>query len=225
MSASYDRKQGKVGSLGPTENGETELFRAPYDLLIGNVVYTPAEDVRGAFRRPRFVELQIREPGDRKGLSVADASPQASNFFLPANVKQNVPISWSSRLQVREGEAFYWNSKVLGGQPGVPDPGGTVEVVFEARAVSEASPAERDWREYVPSYWEGKTLSLTYMEKPLAEVLPGGEGMHTWHVVGTFLESTKTGIALKVKTPHELGVESEDIEYPYELITDIRLLD
>ncbi len=47
MSEVRETVQAKIPVAAPTEERETEVYTAPSDMLIANVVYTPAGDVRG----------------------------------------------------------------------------------------------------------------------------------------------------------------------------------
>lgn len=59
------------------------------------------------------------------------------------------PLVWTNRLRIREGETLYWSSHVLRGHQagGIPDPGGTIQVLLERAHLGEPSPAR-----LVPAY-------------------------------------------------------------------------
>lgn len=156
MSEDLKTVQAQIPALGPTEERDTRIYSAPGDMLIANVVYTPAGDVRGDWDRPRYMQLRVGEPGGRY---VADASAQQSAFYLPAGVPQNAELVWTNRLRVREGETLYWSSYIVPSHfaDGIPDPGGTVEVLLEQARADEPSSAR-----LVPEYWRGRTMGINH---------------------------------------------------------------
>ncbi len=169
----------------------------PFDGLVANAVYTPAGDVRGSFDRPRTVQLRVGRLDSEEGHVLADASPQGDDFFLPANESQNIPFVGLVGLRVREGDTLYWYSHVLSDRPGVPDPGGTVEAVFEPRTVSDVPYAQcSDFREFVPDYWRGRSLYVLFLEREVPSLPPGGGGIETRDYTGTFKEATAEGIEM-----------------------------
>ncbi len=208
----------KIPAAEPTEENEIEVHKAPGDMLIANVVYTPAGDIRGDWDRPRYMQLRVGRLNEPGGRYVADASAQTSSFFLPAGVAQNAQLVWTNRLRVQEGETLYWNSHIVRSHfaDGIPDPGGTVEVLLEPTNLADASPPR-----LVPQYWLGRTLGIEYR---LSEIPRGGGTAYHSDYVGRVVEATDRGIALEVETPQALGVERETYEFPYERIMHIRLL-
>jgi hypothetical protein len=221
----YDEtKRVQLDSLGPTESKDTEVFTADHDGLIANVVYTPAEDIQGDRDHPRYIHLIVGSPGEQDGRIVADASAQGGDFYLPANRSQNAPLAWLIRPHVREGETLFWRSFVLPSTPVIPDPGGTVEVVFEPKSLPELATGERDWSAYVPNYWQDRTLWLEYRDKDPSELPPGGGGMYSWDFTGVFVDATETGIVLDVKTD-KLGIASRQLTFLYRRLSQVRLLD
>jgi hypothetical protein len=222
MDPKYDVRSLEVGSLGPEQSGDTEVFSAPTDFLLANVVYTPADDIYGSFERPRFIHLGVREEDDRGGRPLADASPQGDNFYLPAGVGQNLPLWWTNRLAVREGESLYWTSRVLRDRPGVPDPGGTVEVVLEPRSAPGIPWSGWDWREYVPDYWINRYMWVTYRDRPQPEIR---SGVVTYGCTysGLCVEATDRGILVDAETPEALGKDIHQTLFRYEQIDHIKL--
>ncbi len=218
MSEDLKTVQARIPALGPTEEGDTEIFSAPGDMLIANVVYTPARDIHGDWERPRYMQLRVGGFDEPGGRYVADASAQQSAFYLPAGVPQNAELVWTNRLRIREGETLYWSSRILRGhQAGsIPDPGGTIQVLLERAYLGEPSPAR-----LVPAYWRGRTLGINHR---LSEVPPGGGSVYVAYHVGRFVEATDGGIALEVETPQTLGINRETYGFPYDRIMHIRLL-
>ena len=149
---------------------------------------------------------------------MADASAQNSDFHLPAGVPQNLVLTATTMLYVREGETLYWFSHIMRSHynDGIPDPGGIVEVVLEPTNVDEAGPAQ-----LVPRYWQGKTMAINYR---LSEIPRGGGAVYHTDYVGRFVEATDSGIALEVNTPQTLGIDRETYEFRYERIMFVRLL-
>jgi hypothetical protein len=218
MSKGHETVQVQIPPAEPTEEKETQVYTAADDMLIANVVYTPANDISGDWDRPRYMQLRVGMFNESEGQYIADASAQTSDFYLPANVGQNAELVWTNRLYVRKGETLYWSSHIV--RPtfddGIPDPGGIVEILLEPANVDESSPAE-----LVPDFWQGKILGIEYR---LSEV-PHSSGTvyHSDHV-GRLVEATESGIALEAETPHILGKERETYEFAYERIMHIRLL-
>lgn len=210
--------QAPIPALGPTEERDTQIYSAPGNMLIANVVYTPAGDVRGDWDRPRYMQLRVGRFDEPGGRYVADASAQQSAFYLPAGVPQNVELVWTNRLHIREGETLYWSSHILPSHHagGIPDPGGTVEVLLEQAHADEPSPT---W--LIPEYWRGRTIGINHR---LSEVPPGGGTVYVADYVGRFVEVTDGGIALEVETPQTLGINRETYEFRYDRIMHIRLL-
>jgi hypothetical protein len=170
VSASHETVQAQIPAVEPTEERETEVYTAPGDMLIANVVYTPAGDIQGDCDRPRYMQLRVGRFNEPGGRSVADASAQNSDFHLPAGVPQNLVITATTRLYVRAGETLYWCSHIMRSHynDGIPDPGGIVEVVLEPTNVDEAGPAQ-----LVPRYWQGKTMAINYdLARSRAVVVP-----------------------------------------------------
>jgi hypothetical protein len=99
---------------------------------------------------------------------------------------------------------------------GIPDPGGTVEVLLEPANLDEASPSR-----LVPQHWLNKTLGINYM---LSEIPRGGGTAYHSDYVGRVVEATDRGIALEVETPQTLGIDREIYEFPYERMMHVRLL-
>src|SRR5215208_517765 len=139
VSASHETVQAQIPAAEPTEEKETEVYTAPGDMLIANVVYTPADDIQGDWDRPRYMQLRVGRFNETGGRSVADASAQTSAFHLPAEVPQNLVLTWTNRLYVCEGETLYWSSHIARSHhnDGIRDPGGIVEVVLEPANVDE----------------------------------------------------------------------------------------
>jgi len=209
--------------LGPTESKTIEVFTADCDGLIANVVYTPAGDIQAHSDRPRVINLNVGTDEPDKGRYVADASAHGDDFYLAANMSQNATLSWINRPHVREGEVLFWRSFVLPSTPGIPDPGGTVEVVFEPKRVPEVAGGERDWSAYVPDYWQHRTLWLNYMEKDPSELPRGGRRMYHWDFTGVLVDAIETGLVLDVKTDR-LGIASRQLEFLYRRIMQVRLV-
>jgi hypothetical protein len=200
----------QIPAAGPAEETEIEVFTAPSDMLIANVIYTPADDIRGDWDRPRYMQLRVgrfSEPGSRY---VADASAQTSAFYLPAGVPQNAELVWTNRLRIREGETLYWSSHIVRSRfaDGIPDPGGTVEILLEPAKTEESSPAG-----LVPEHWRGKTLAI---EHRIDKVPPGGGTAYVSNDIGRFVGATDGGIAVEVETPQTLGIDRETYEIPYD---------
>lgn len=218
MNESRETVRVQIPPLEPTEEKETEVYTVPGDMLIANVVYTPADNIRGDWHRPRYMQLRVDRLDEPEARYIADASAQQSAFFLPANVAQNAELVWANRLRVREGETLYWSSHIVSSHytDGIPDPGGTVEVVLEPSRLDESSPAR-----LVPEYWRDKKLGISYR---LSEVPSGGGTVYMAAHVGRFVEAADGGIALEVETPQTLGVHRETYEISYDRITHIRLL-
>lgn len=218
MSEDLKTVQAQIPTLGPAEEGDTEIFSAPGNMLIANVVYTPARDIRGDWDRPRYMQLRVGRFDEPGGRCVADASAQQSAFYLPAGVPQNAELVWTYRLRIREGETLYWSSRILRSHfaDGIPDPGGTVEVLLEPAKADDSSPAS-----LVPAYWQGRMLGINHM---LSKVPPGGGTVYEAYHVGRFVEATDGGIALEVETPQTLGINRETYGIAYDRIMHIRLL-
>ena len=218
MSEDLKTVQAQIPALGPTEERDTQIHSAPSDMLIANVVYTPAGDVCGDWDRPRYMQLRVGGSGEPGGRYVADVSAQQSTFYLPAGVPQNAELVWTNRLRVREGETLYWSSHVVRSHfaEGIPDPGGTVEVLLEQAHADEPCTAR-----LVPEYWRGRTMGINHR---LSEVPPGGGTVYVADHVGRFVEATDGGIALEVETPQTLGIDRETYEFRYDEIMHIRLL-
>jgi hypothetical protein len=224
VSENYETRQAQLDSLGPTESKVTEVFTADRDGLIANVVYTPAGDIQAHWDRPRFINLNVGPTdGPDEGRYVADASAQGEDFYLPANMSQNATLSWINRLHFRRGEVLFWRSFVLPSTPGIPDSGGTVEVVFEPRSVPEVAGGERDWSAYVPDYWQDRTLWLEYMERDPSKLPRSGGKMHRGDFTGVFVDATETGLVLDVKTDR-LGIASRQHTFLYRRISRVRLV-
>lgn len=102
MSEDRETVRVQIPAAEPTEDTETEVYTAPGDVLIANVVYTPAEDIRGDWDRPRYMQLRVGKLDEPGGRYVADASAQQSDFHLPASVAQNAELVWTNRLHIRE---------------------------------------------------------------------------------------------------------------------------
>jgi hypothetical protein len=164
MSEDLKSVQARIPVLGPTEEGDTQIFSAPGDTLIANVVYTPAGDIRGDWDRPRYMQLRVGRLDEPGGRYVADASAQQSAFYLPAGVPQNVELVWTNRLRVREGETLYWSSHVLRSHQagGIPDPGGTVQFFSNTR--TWANPPPRGWSLHIggAGRWASPTGSAKF---------------------------------------------------------------
>lgn len=218
MSQVRETVKAQVPAAEPTEESNTEVYTAPGDMLIANAVYIPAEDIRGDWNRPRYMQLRIGRLDESAGRYVADASAQTSDFYLPVGVAQNAELVWTNRLRIREGETLYWSSHIVRSHyaDGIPDPGGTVEVLLEAANLDEPSPSQ-----LVPQYWLGKALGVNYR---LSEIPPGGGTVYHSDYVGRLVEATDRGIALEVETPQTLGVDREVYEFPYDRLMHIRLL-
>ncbi|QIN84650.1 hypothetical protein GBA63_19835 [Rubrobacter tropicus] len=218
MSEVQEIVRAQIPASEPTEERETEVYTAPGDMLIANVVYTPAGDIRGDWDRPRYMQLRVGRFDEPGGRYLADTSAQTSAFYLPANVPQNAELVWTNRLRVREGETLYWNSHIVRSHfaDGIPDPGGTVEVLLEPANLDDANPPR-----LVPQYWQGKTLGIEYR---LSEVPRGGGTAYHSDYVGRVVEATDRGIALEVETPQTIGVDRETYEFRYERIMHVRLL-
>lgn len=218
MSEVSETVQAKIPAAEPTKDRETEVYTAPADMLIANVVYSPAGDIRGDWDRPRFMQLRVGRFNESEGRYVADASAQTSAFFLPAGDAQNAELVWTSRLRLREGETLYWSSHIVRSHfaDGIPDPGGTVEVLLEPANLDDASPSQ-----LVPQYWLDKTLGIEYR---LSEIPRGGGTAYYSDYVGRVVDTTDRGIALEVETPQTLGIDCETYEIPYERIMHVRLL-
>ena len=159
MSEARETIQAKIPAAEPAEERETEVYTAPSGMLIANVVYTPAGDVRGDWDRPRYMQLRVGRFDETGGRYVADASARTSAFYLPAGVAQNAELVWTNRLRLREGETLYWSSHIVRShfEDGIPDPGGAVEVLLEPAELDEAGPSQ-----LVPQYWLGKALGIEY---------------------------------------------------------------
>lgn len=218
MSEVRETVQAQIPAAEPTEERETEIYTAPGDMLIANVVYTPADDILGDWDRPRYMQLRVGRFNEAGGRYLADASAQTSAFFLPAGVAQNAELVWTNRLRIREGETLYWSSHIVRSHyaDGIPDPGGTVEVLFEPTNLDDSSPSR-----LVPQYWLGKTTGINYR---LSEVPQGGGTAYHSDYVGRVVEATDRGIALDVETPQTLGRDRETYEFPYKQIMHVRLL-
>jgi len=220
VSGNPETKQARVDALGPSESRDTEVFTAPADGLVANVVYTPAADIRGSFDSPRILELAVGRWDESESRYLASASANSDDFFLPAGDAQNLPLVFTNRLHVREGDVLYWRSHVLEGYEGTPDPGGTVEVVFEPRTVTAAGPAERDWREYVPNYWIGRTVWVEFFRRPRGEP----NTMYTWNHRGEVVGASEQGLLIDVDVPPQLGTARQKAAYPYREIMDVWLV-
>jgi len=218
MSEDLKTVQARIPALGPTEERDTQIFSAPGDMLIANVVYTPSGDIGGDWDRPRYMQLRVGRLDEPGGRYIADVSAQQSAFYLPAGVPQNAELVWTNRLRIREGETLYWSSHIQRSHQagGILDPGGTVEVLLEHAHVDEPSPAR-----LVPAYWRGRTLGINHR---LSKVPPGGGTVYVTDHVGRFVEATDGGIALEVETPQTLGIDRETYTIPYDRIMHIRLV-
>lgn len=208
----------QIPTAEPTEQSETEVYTASEDMLIANAVYTPAKDIRGDWDRPRYMQLRVGRLDDSVSRYVADASAQTSAFYLPAGVAQNAELVWTNRLRVPEDETLYWSSHIVRSHypDGIPDPGGTVDVLLEPANLDEPSPSQ-----LVPQYWMGKTLGINYR---LSEIPTGGGAVYHSNYIGRLVEATDRGIALEVETPQTLGIDKEIYEFPYDRLMHIRLL-
>jgi hypothetical protein len=212
-------KQAQVARLGPAESRDSELFTADTDGVIANVVYRPAEDIHGHWYRLRFAGLRLEKTDERDGRHLAGGSAWSGDFFLPAGVAQNVPLTWLNRLNVREGETLYWSSQLVPDRLGVADPGGTVEVMFEPRNIGTGGD---DY--YVPEYWQGKTLALVYLHTDPANLPHRGGTLHSCQHVGEFVRATERGILLDIQTPWEFGRNTYRPEFLHRQIESVRLL-
>jgi hypothetical protein len=146
------------------------------------------------------------------------ASAQQSAFYLPAGVPQNAELVWTNRLRIREGETLYWSSRILRGHQagGIPDPGGTIQVLLERAHLDEPSPTR-----LVPVYWRGRMLGINHR---LSKVHPGRGTAYEAYDVGRFVEATDGGITLEVETSQTLGINRETYRILYDRIMHIRLL-
>jgi hypothetical protein len=218
MSEGCESIRVEIPAAGPTEESETPVYTASRDVLVSNVVYTPSGDISGDWNRPRYAELHVGRPGEPGGRLVASISAQRSGFYLPTGVPQNAELFWSDRLRVRAGKTLHWRSQILRGHfaDGIPDPGGTVEVLLEPAKTEEPSA-----NKLAPEYWRGRTLAIEYR---VNEVPPGGGTAYVGDEVGRFVEAADSGIRLEVETPQTLGIDRETYEIPYDQIMHIRLL-
>lgn len=220
VSARVETKKVQLPDLGPEEKTETALFEVPKDGLIAKVVYTPAADVRGSFDFPRVMQLAVGLQEEAESRCLADASAQNRDFFLPAGVAQNLPLMFENLLRVREGNTLYWRSHILEDRGFIPDPGGTLEIVFEPRAATEATVKGIYWPGEVPYYWIGKTAWIGYCRKPKGEP----NTRYLWHHRGIVLAATETGILMDADIPPQLGIERHRAKYPYQTITNVWLV-
>jgi hypothetical protein len=125
------------------------------EVASGIVVFTPSEDVQGAYYTHQL-DLSVHRDG---ALHHALGSIQlgTDRVLLPGGEKHNAhlyfpPIS----LRVHEGDALVWSSIGSVGE-GLAVPEGVVEIVFERKDTPDRPTYSPElWSEYVPDYWIGK---------------------------------------------------------------------
>ncbi len=225
MNEKYTTKTAEIRGFDPHEDAEIPLFEAPFDGLIANVTYTPAEDIQGAHdTRSLHLIHHPRAGYDRK--TVANLWLEAADVLLPGGERHNVRMSFPPvSLKVHDGEPLLWSSLGSVGV-GLAVPAGTVEIIFERKQIADDLSPPELWAQCVPDYWIGKKVLVKHTSKgtPRPEHGPGAYSKYEWELTGT-LEGADSQI-LKIEVdPIEHGHLPRKGGLPLRRVEQIKLLE
>ena len=203
MTEQYVIKSAEIPRIGDHDDFETVLVEAPFDGLIANALYVPAENIQGAYYT-RQLNLSVHRDG-KIHHAVSTIQLNSNDVLLPAVERHRAdllmpPIS----MRICKGDSLVWSSIGSVGE-GLEVPDSRIEITFERKSIFEDASLPDLWRQCVPEYWLGKDVRVTHHDRDI--VSPRHAFTSTaFESTGTFLGADTSGI--------RLWARREDIEGP-----------